>query len=159
MHARTPDVAAPVRSTPGWDAGTHPGRAAALEGRARCRPRPPPGEAGWTLPRVPYNQRKCVPEKSPAPAAQIARPLHILVYRVTTPRARVHVTGPPGLPGEATRIPGRGRAGYREDGRPVRMSTPSRHCRRPGRLRRRARPRPPGGAPGRGTARRLRRPT
>src|SRR6516165_4656138 len=95
MHARTPDVAAPVRSTPGWDAGTHPGRAAALEGRARCRPRPPPGEAGWTLPRVPYNQRKCVPENSPAPAAQIARPFLTVVYRVTKPRARDHVTGHP----------------------------------------------------------------
>src|SRR6516164_9750964 len=119
MHARTPDVAAPVRSTPGWDAGTHPGRAAALEGRARCRPRPPPGEAGWTLPRAPYNQRKYVPEKSRAPAAQIARPFLTVVYRVTKPRARVQVTGPPGLP-RTGGLPGRGRpAGQEADAVPV----------------------------------------
>jgi hypothetical protein len=41
----TPDAAAPVRGTPGWDAGTRPCPVAALEGRARCRPRPPLGEA------------------------------------------------------------------------------------------------------------------
>ncbi|MDX6421359.1 MAG: hypothetical protein QOG28_5979, partial [Trebonia sp.] len=42
---RTPDAAAPVRSMPGWDASKRPCLAAALGGRARCRPRPPQGEA------------------------------------------------------------------------------------------------------------------
>ena len=88
-RAGTPGAAAPVRSTPGWDAGTLPGRAAALEGRARYRPPPPPGEAGWTSPHAPYSQRKCVPEKFPAQAqaAQSARPILTIVYRLTKSRA------------------------------------------------------------------------
>jgi hypothetical protein len=45
VRVRTPDAVAPVRSTPGWDAGKRPCLVAALGGRARRRPRPPLGEA------------------------------------------------------------------------------------------------------------------
>jgi hypothetical protein len=75
VRERTPGAAAPVRSTPGLDADTHPGPAAALEGRARYRPRPPLDEASWTSPRVPCSQHRCVPGNSPAQAARLARSL------------------------------------------------------------------------------------
>jgi hypothetical protein len=49
--AGTPDGAAPCQSTPGWDAGMHPGQASALADRERARPRLPLGEANQTWPR------------------------------------------------------------------------------------------------------------
>ena len=48
--AGTPDGAAPCQSTPGWDAGTHPGQASAPADHGRSRPRPPLGEANQTWP-------------------------------------------------------------------------------------------------------------
>ena len=87
-RAGTPCGAAPVRSMPVWDAGRHPGPAAALGGQARYRPRPPRGEASWTLPPVPYTQHRCVPDTFPAAAvvsAQIVRSFQMKVYRVATP--------------------------------------------------------------------------
>ncbi len=46
--ARVPCGAARARSIPGWDADTRPGRAAALAGQERYRPRPPPNAASQT---------------------------------------------------------------------------------------------------------------
>jgi hypothetical protein len=88
VRARTPGAAAPVRSTPSRDAGTRPGPAASRGGQGRCRPRPPPGVASWTSPRVPCSQHRCVPGNSPAQAAQIARSLHPSLPRH---QARTHV--------------------------------------------------------------------
>ena len=75
VRARTPDAAAPVRSKPGWDAGTRPGLVAALGGRARYRSRPPLGEASQTSPHAPCTQHRCEPVSSPSQAAQLVRSL------------------------------------------------------------------------------------
>jgi len=73
----TPGVAAPVRGRQDWDGDRHPGPAASYGGRARYRSRPPRGEAGWTWPRVPCNQRRCVPEGFPGAVAQLVRSFHL----------------------------------------------------------------------------------
>jgi hypothetical protein len=75
VRVRTPDAAVPVRSMPGWDAGTRPGPAAAREGRARYRPRPPPGEASWTSPHALCIQHRFEQDSSPSRAAQLVRSL------------------------------------------------------------------------------------
>jgi hypothetical protein len=68
-RAAAPGVASPYRDSPGWGAGTRLDRAAAHEGRARCRPRPPRGEAKRTWPRVPCSQHMCAPGNFPAAPA------------------------------------------------------------------------------------------
>jgi hypothetical protein len=89
-HARpsgTPGAAGPARSTPYPGGGRHPYRAAALQDRVRWCPRPPPGEAGWTCPRVPYTLCTF------APGVRIARPFHQQVYRVPASRTAAVVAG------------------------------------------------------------------
>ncbi len=81
VRVRTPDAAAPVRSMPGWDARMRPGPAAALGGRARCRPRPPRGEASWTSPHALCSQHRYEQVSSPSRAAQLVRSLPLSLPR------------------------------------------------------------------------------
>jgi hypothetical protein len=106
--AETPFGAALARSIPGGDAGTRPGRAAALEGRERCRPLPPPSAASQTWPHGPCSLCMCGSQARPAHAARTVWSLSKPAYLAGAPAAPCPAPAAPATAGRVVRGANRG---------------------------------------------------